>query len=143
MALTAPAQEPPPASAEAKARLRELSWVIGAWVGSTRHEGKTYTHRLESEWTLDGHFIESRYQMSTDGQVIRRDRSMIGWDRAKETLVWWGENEPQTKEGTWVVVGSVQGESYRAIIVREGPDRKTVRVQFRKEGDWVDASFVT
>lgn len=105
------------------------------------------------EWTMEGHFLESRYEATIEGQVMWRDRTMIGWDRGKRRLVGltfgmdgsigWGTYEDRPDADTWVIHGSVPGDevygTFRSILRRLGPDRLEVSVRIRKDAARVDS----
>jgi uncharacterized protein (TIGR02246 family) len=86
---------PPPSNYE---HLKELEWMIGAWVD----EGRKTTIQTECEWTKNKNFMTRSFASVVDGQVSKSGMQIVGWDPiAKQIRSWVFDSDGGFSNGMW------------------------------------------
>lgn len=66
-------------------RLQDLGWLVGNW--SSEHEG--IQANVSCNWIAQKSYLERKFEIRQNGQLISSSREIIGWDPLQSQVVSW------------------------------------------------------
>jgi uncharacterized protein (TIGR02246 family) len=98
------------------ASLRDLGWLIGAWVA--KRDGVEV--RTTYQWTLDKAFIQANFTIEQDGRTVT-GMQIIGKDAAMDAIrTWTFESEGGIGDAIWSQNGKKWQQDAKAVLSNGG-----------------------
>jgi uncharacterized protein (TIGR02246 family) len=83
---------------EHPAELQQLAWMVGNWVD----QDETSAIRTTCDWSKNGKFLTSNFEVDVDGAVTLAGTQVIGWDPVTQSIrSWMFDSEGGFGEGVW------------------------------------------
>lgn len=141
------------AAQEPSEHLKPLAWLVGTWEGGGKYGDQEFADSVKYEWSHNGKFIKWTAEARMDGEVVHSETGMMGYDSAKQKIVWFsfaldgtighGEDAASKAKDTWEFVAAVGAEPpwNDTISIMRKVDDDTFENEVKTKKDGVYETF--
>ncbi len=114
-------------------RLKELEWMIGAWID----EGPDSVVRLDCRWSEEQNFLLRSFIVKLRGRPVMTVSQRIGWDpMARQIRSWDFDSDGSFGEGRWSRIGERWVIKHTGVLP-EGTPTSATNIMSRERSDLI------